>query len=269
MLKRMFVAGALGLIALTSPASATDQKAVSGQFSQEQRNRFEMFIREYLLQHPEVIAEAIQKLQAQEQQAEEERARKAARLVKPVTAEDHILGDRNAPVKIIEFSDFECPYCKRFHATLKQLMDDPGESGKVAWVYRHFPIDELHPKARKEAQAAECANELGGNDAFWAYADRLFEITPSNNGLDLSLLPKIAQDVGLDRPRFEMCLAGDARGGKYAAHIEANVDDASTSGGSGTPYTVVITQDQQFLPISGAQSYDVLKSVVEAALGER
>jgi protein-disulfide isomerase len=266
MFKRVLAVGVLGvIIALAPAAGATEQSPAVGQFTPEQRRDFEAFIREYLLEHPEVIAEAIQKLQAQQQQAEDEKARNAARLVKPVTSEDHIVGDRNAPVKIIEFSDFECPYCKQFHRTLKQLMREAGKSGDVAWVYRHFPIDQLHPKARKEAQAAECANELGGNNAFWAYADRIFEITPSNNGLDLSLLPQIAQDVGLDRSKFEACLAGDARGGRYATHIQANVSDAETSGGNGTPYTVVMTQGGAVVPVIGAQPYESLKAILEAA----
>src|SRR5207249_6414117 len=87
------------------------------------------------------------------------------------------------------------------------------KDGKVVWVYRHFPIDSLHSKARKEAQASECAAALGGNEAFWAYSDKLFEVTPSNNRLDLAQLPRIAQEIGLDRAQFETCLEGDMRGG--------------------------------------------------------
>lgn len=106
--------------------------------------------------------------------------------VRKVDDSDHLRGDPKASVKVVEFSDLECPFCKRFHLTMQQLME--GYSGKVAWVYRHFPLDSLHPKARKEAEASECAAELGGNDGFWAYIDKLFEITPSNNGLDPNLL---------------------------------------------------------------------------------
>ena len=116
--------------------------------------------------------------------------------IKPVTASDHIRGSLDAPVKIVEFSDLECPFCARFHPTLQQIFDE--YEGQVAWVYRHFPLDTLHAKARKEAEATECAAELGGNDGFWAYLDRLFEVTPSNDRLDLALLPQIAEDVGLD-----------------------------------------------------------------------
>src|SRR3989344_8831460 len=129
--------------------------------------------------------------------------------MKPVTAEDHIRGDINAPVKIVEYSDTECPFCKRFHNTMKQVVAEYGS--QVAWVYRHFPLDSLHEKARKEAEATECAAELGGNEKFWAYLDRLMEVTPSNDGLDSAELPKIAAYVCLDVTQFNTCLSS----GKY------------------------------------------------------
>lgn len=190
--------------------------------------------------------------------------------IRPVNSEDHIKGDINALVKIVEFSDTECPFCKRFHSTMQQLVDEYGESGQVAWVYRHFPLDQLHSKARREAAATELAYELGGNDAFWAYLDRMFEITPANNGLDLSLLPQIAEDIGLPREPFEDLVAvNDIRGGKYAEHIESDYQDALASGGSGTPYSVVITPNGKTFAISGAQPYAAVKSIIELALKEK
>lgn len=186
--------------------------------------------------------------------------------IKPVTESDHILGNPDALVKVVEFSDTECPFCKSFHPTMHRLIEEYGQSGEVAWVYRHFPLDQIHSKARKEAQALECANELGGNAKFWEYTDRLFDIAPSNDNLDLSLLPVIAEEVGLDRVRFESCIAGDARGGKYADHIEADYQDAIASGGNGTPYSIVIAPNGQKFPVSGAQPYEAVRQVVEAAL---
>ncbi|MEK7465666.1 MAG: thioredoxin domain-containing protein [Patescibacteria group bacterium] len=166
--------------------------------------------------------------------------------IKPVSAADHIFGDPNAPVKIVEFSDLECPFCKQFHYTMKQVVEK--YAGKVAWVYRHSPIDQLHPKARKEAEASECAAELGGNTKFWAYVDRLMELTPSNNGLDLALLPKIATDVGLDSAKFNACLSS----GKYAEKVASDLADAENSGGGGTPYSIVIAPNGKKTVISGA-----------------
>ncbi len=269
-IRRSVAAAALALgLSVTAPALANHQSRAVGSIDAEASRDIEEIVREYILNHPEVIVEAIQRLRAQQKQAQEQTRREAAGAVKPVNGEDHILGSPDAPVKLIEFSDFECPFCKRFHLTMKRLMNEYGEDGKVAWVYRHFPLDSLHSKARKEAQAAECANELGGNEAFWAFSDRLFEVTPSNNRLDLALLPRIAQKIGLDRAKFETCLKGDARGGKYAAHIEADVQDAVASGGTGTPFSLVIAPNGKIFPINGAQPYRAVKAIIELALKEK
>lgn len=110
---------------------------------------------------------------------------KALENVKPVTATDHILGDINAPVKVVLYSDLECPFCKSFHQTMQEIMKSSyGTDKQVAWVFRNFPLKQLHSKAPKEAEALECAAELGGNDAFWKFLDKINEVTPSNNKLD-------------------------------------------------------------------------------------
>ena len=183
----------------------------------------------------------------------------------PVSASDHIRGNPNAPVKIVEYSDTECPFCKRFHDTMKQVMDNEGKQGKVAWVYRHFPLDQLHSKARKEAEATECAAELGGNDKFWAYLDRLMEVTPTNNGLDPAELPKIAQYVGLDTVKFNECLTSD----RYAKKIEEHVQNAQTTGGNGTPWSIVVSKNGKKYPLSGAQPYASVKALIEQVLQEK
>jgi protein-disulfide isomerase len=184
-------------------------------------------------------------------------------ILKPVDESDHISGNPNADILLVEYSDPECPFCKRFHTTMNKIMDEYGKDGKVAWVYRQFPIDSLHSKARKEIAATECANELGGNKAFWSYLNKIFEITPSNNDLDLTVLPKIAEDQGLDKTAFEECLAS----GKYDAHIEADYQEGVKAGVKGTPYTVVITKrDGKTYPISGAQPYNTVKTIIDGAL---
>jgi protein-disulfide isomerase len=108
--------------------------------------------------------------------------------VDPVTAKDHIMGSISAPVKIIEYSDTECPFCARFFDTMKQIMAEYGKDNRVAWVYRHVPLESLHSRARYEAEATECAAKIGGNDAFWKYLETLERISPLNNGLDPALL---------------------------------------------------------------------------------
>ncbi|MDP3726574.1 MAG: thioredoxin domain-containing protein [bacterium] len=191
---------------------------------------------------------------------------KIAPNIKPVTAKDHILGNfKTAEVFLVEFSDLECPFCKMFHKTLKQVMEEYGPNGKVAWVYRHFPLESLHPKAFKEAEATECAAELGGELKFWEYTDRLFEITPSNNGLDLALLPVIAKDVGLNVTDFNKCLES----GKWSEKVNANLQDALGSGGRGTPHTILVTKDgKSVLAIQGAQPIESLRDAIEQVLNK-
>ncbi|MCC7482240.1 MAG: thioredoxin domain-containing protein [Hyphomicrobiales bacterium] len=262
------LAVAIGL-SLVSPADAAEQSQLFKNLSPEDRAAIEQIVRDYILDHPDIVFEAADKVRAREQQAEDEKRRAAAKSVRQVDAQDHIRGNPKAQVRVVEYSDFECPFCKSFHPTLKQVMDEYGKDGRVAWIYRQFPLDSLHSKARKEAQATECANEIGGNDAFWTYADRLFEIAPSNDRLDLALLPKVAEEVGLDRAKFEDCLKGDSRGGKYADHIEADVQNATAAGGTGTPYTVVIAANGKTFPINGAQPYRVVKQIIDLALAEK
>lgn len=190
--------------------------------------------------------------------------------VKPVNSKDHIKGDPNAPVKIVEFSDTEYPFCKYFHLTMQQVMDEYGKSGQVAWVYRYFPLDQIHSKARHEAAAVELAGELGGHDKFWAYLDKLFEVTPSNNKLQLSQLVQIAQDVGLTtKPFQDLVDQNDIRGGKFADHIESDYQDALAAGGRSTPYSVVIAPNGKTFAITGAQPYASVKSIIELALKEK
>ncbi len=179
----------------------------------------------------------------------------------PISSDDHVKGDINtASVVIIEYSDTECPFCKRFHPTMQQLVS--ANEGKVAWVYRHFPLDSLHSKARKEAEATECAAELGGNDGFWAYLDRLFEITPSNDGLEASQLSEIAIDVGLDAAKFQSCLDS----GKYADKVESQYQDAVSAGGNGTPYSLVVNKNGEIIPVSGAQPINSVQAIIDAML---
>jgi protein-disulfide isomerase len=190
-------------------------------------------------------------------------AAERAGVIRPVTDRDHVRGDPQAPVKIVEFSDTECPLCKRQHPTLQRLVQD--YQGMVAWVYRHRPIDAIHPRARKEAEATECAAELGGHDSFWAYLDRLFEITPSNNRLDPAELPRIATHVGLDRNPFEQCL----KSGRHAQRVAEDVAEANAAGVPGAPFSVVVAPNGKTFPVAGAQTYESWELVVGIALEQK
>ena len=185
--------------------------------------------------------------------------------IRAVDSTDHIRGNPNAQITIVEYSDSECPFCKRFHETMKQVMDEYGKTGKVAWVYRNFPLDQLHPKARNEAIALECAGDQGGNDPFWAYTDRLYEVTPSNNGLDPVELQNIAKYIGLNMTQFNACLTS----GKFTKHVEDDVQNAAATGGNGTPWSIVIAKNGKKYPLSGAQPYSAVKQLIDLALQEK
>ena len=179
--------------------------------------------------------------------------------VQPVSDDDWVKGNKNAPISIIEFSDTECPFCKRFHATMQQVVDEYDD--QVNWIYRHFPLTSLHSKATREAEATECAGELGGNDGFWAYIDRLFEITPSNDGLADSQLPEIAEYVGLDVDKFQKCLDS----GKYTAKVKDQANQAQAAGGRGTPHSIIVV-DGQTIPIQGAQPFTQVQQMLDSLL---
>ncbi len=181
-------------------------------------------------------------------------------VIAPVTDKDHVRGDlKKAKVAIVEYSDTECPFCKDFHPTLKQVAQEYGD--KVAWVYRHFPLEQLHPKALKEAEATECVNELGGPEKFWAFLDKVYEVTPANNGLDAAQLPVLAQQVGVDRTKFETCLSS----GKYSQKIQDDIAAAGAAGAQGTPYSVILTGDQK-IPLEGAVPFAQIKSALDQLL---
>jgi protein-disulfide isomerase len=161
--------------------------------------------------------------QQQAQSRAEEQARASATTlattVRRISPErDHIYGNPDAPVSLIEYSDFECPFCKRFHPNSKDL--DDNSDGQVNWIYRHFPLEFHNPLAQLEAEASECAGELGGNDTFWTYADLLYERTKSNgNGLSSDALVPFAQEVGLDEKDFKTCLES----GRMTARVQEDV----------------------------------------------
>lgn len=180
--------------------------------------------------------------------------------VAPVSEKDHILGNLNAEIIVVEYSDTECPFCKVFHNTMHQVVEN--YQGKVAWVYRHFPIVQLHSKAPKEAEATECAAELGGNQVFWRYIDRLFEVTPSNDGLDLAELPKIASAVGLNQTAFNTCLSS----GKYTEFVSKSVEAAVKAGARGTPHSIIMTKDGKQVIINGAEPIEAVKAKIDSLL---
>lgn len=178
--------------------------------------------------------------------------------IEPIGEGDWVKGKRDAKISVIEFSDLECPFCKQFHPSLEKLVAEyPND---VKWAYRHFDIG-IHSKMPKEAEAAECVGELGGNDKFWEYVGQIFEVSPTNNGLDPAELPKIAKAIGINEGKFTDCLDS----GKYADKIKDQTRQAQAALGQGTPYAVILAGDEK-IPVGGAVPYEQLKSFVDSVL---
>lgn len=210
--------------------------------------------------------------------------------VPAVTSADNIIGTTAADIVLVEYSDTECPFCKNFHQTLKTLQGEYGATGDMAWVYRHFPIAQLHSKAPREAEATQCAADQG---KFWPFIDKVFETTPSNDGLADADLPKIAGQVGMDVAAFSACLSS----GKHRAAVAASIAEAQKLGANGTPTSFLllkkalsedtvedimyvfaqyrqpdgsllggVSKDRKTVVVSGALPYDFVKGLIEIIL---
>jgi protein-disulfide isomerase len=158
-------------------------------------------------------------------------------------------GPANAPVTIVEFSDFHCPFCRRVLPTLAQLDSQYGE--KIRLVFLDFPIEQLHPGASKAHEAARCANEQG---KFWAYHDKLFASPPKSSP---EIFKGFAKEVGLDVTGFETCFDG----GKYQAAVKKDIEEGNRAGVTGTPAFFINGR-----MISGAQPLDAFTRIIDDEL---
>jgi len=161
----------------------------------------------------------------------------------------HIRGDINAPVTIIEFSDFQCSFCARFHNTMKEVSE--AYPTQVKWVYKHFPLDSRHPVAREAGEASECAEDQG---KFWEYTDKLYE---DQLKISPSFLKETAVTLGLNTTQFNECLDG----GKYTDLVEKDYQEGISAGVSGTPGGFINGE-----VFEGAVPFSTLESKIEAIL---
>lgn len=173
-------------------------------------------------------------------------------------------GNKNADVYVIEFSDFQCPFCRRFYTqTLNQLDEEYIKTGKIYFVYRDFPLDSIHPMANPAAQAAECANEQG---KFWEYHDKIFDeqnkLGSGTVQFSTDDLKQWAVDIGLDAEKFNQCLDS----GKYAQEVKKDFQDGVNAGVTGTPTFFIGNPKDGYIPIVGAQPYSVIKQVIDSQL---
>jgi protein-disulfide isomerase len=209
--------------------------------------------------------------------------------VASVTDADNILGNKDADVVVVEYSDTECPFCKNFHTTMQKVMETYSKDNKVAWVYRYMPLDELHKKARKEAEATECAKVQGGNDVFWKFINEVYTQTKSNDSLPETALPLIAKSLKLDMTKWNKCLAD----GETANFIKSQEQTGRDAGVEGTPNNFLIfkkplsdkqianlvtafskypegilriSDDGKIANLSGAMPYNLMTLVIDNAL---
>jgi protein-disulfide isomerase len=181
-------------------------------------------------------------------------------------ANDPVLGKKDAPVTIVEFSDYECPFCKRaFTEVLPQLKKEYIETGKVKLVYKDFPLD-FHANAQKEAEAAQCAFDQRGDSLYYQFHDSIFGQTKGGGtGLALTELPVIAKKLGLDQAKFQQCLDS----GKNEQEVKDDMAEGGKIGVAGTPSWIIGKSTGDSIEgklIVGAQPYAALKEVIDSAL---
>lgn len=181
--------------------------------------------------------------------------------VPDITEKDHVRGESDAPIALIEYSDFECPFCKDFHETVTKIVSE--YKGQVKWVFRHYPLP-FHANAQKFAEASECAAELGGNDAFWKYADRIYEEGAGikSTSLQENLISWASED-GLDKSKFKECLES----GKYEGKTKEQMNSGSAAGVQGTPGSFILNvKTGKAEIVSGALPFDQIKQMIDQAL---
>jgi len=175
----------------------------------------------------------------------------------------HIYGKTDAEFTLVEFSDLECAFCKRFHDTPKSLVDQAG--GKINWEWQHYPLQFHNPAAATAAHAAECVGEDAGNQAFWAFTGQWFERS-AMNGQGYDNIERLAQEVGASPKAFRECMAS----GKYKQMIQEQMDRGTAMGVTGTPATVVVdnTTGRQVM-VKGAQPAQALLQAIAQLVDQR
>lgn len=172
-----------------------------------------------------------------------------------VSSDDHIRGSADAEIILIEYSDFECPFCASFHPTAQQALDEYGD--RIAWVYRHFPLESIHPKARPAANASECIAEIAGEEAFWRFADEVF-----GNPTSLNDLSATAVKVGANKAAFDSCLSEN----RFNEVVDADYNEGLAAGVTGTPGNFIVNKKGEVWKLPGAVPYTSLKQTIEEAL---
>jgi protein-disulfide isomerase len=208
----------------------------------------------------EIIAKLESKISREQQQVEQP----SIKLIDASVDDDPIIGEQNAPITIIEFSDFQCPFCARFHEqTLPLILEQYVETGKVKFVYRDFPIQSSHPNAMPAAAASECAHE---QEKYWEYHDELFENQGIWNNMEITsaitVFKEYATKLELNQEQFDSCLDS----GKYIEEVNKDLKDGQNYGITGTPGFFIGNEQDGFIQLTGARPFEAFKSVIDSQL---
>ena len=222
----------------------------------------------------------------------------------PIRSDEHILGNPAAPIRLVEFSDASCPYCKNFNPTLDHVMAKYGATGELAWVYRHYPIQDssgalLHQNAQRQAEALECVASLGGNAKFWEFEKAWYTAIPLDGAtrtsdVDQKEIFRIAKDAGIDTVALNDCISS----GRFKPDVQKDYLDGINAGVNGTPTSFLVlskpagayvekfisasilqyrlqkdllflSNDKKIISMSGSMPENLVKGLIESILTEQ
>lgn len=178
-------------------------------------------------------------------------------LVPEVTERDHIRGNVNAPITLIEYSDFQCPFCQGFSDTVEQVLEE--YSDEVRLIYRHFPLG-FHPQAQELAEVSECIADINGPDAFWQFHDAIFEINTAS--INAGTGQEVVEQLGYVYDPIQTCLDEE----RFTQYVMDQMDGGSTAGVSGTPGTILVTNNGEYELINGALPFEQVQTIIESYL---
>jgi len=171
----------------------------------------------------------------------------------PVNYNDHVQGNRQAKIKIIEYGDLECSVCANFNPIMQEI--NKKYNNQIQWVYRHFPITSIHAQAADAAIASECVADLGGEAKFWQFINAVFA---NQKLLGLSLYQQLAAELNIDQQKFINCLES----GQFSSKVNAHRNNAIESGATGTPFVVIELPDGTRDSFSGLASFEEMDLII-------
>ncbi|MEA2056378.1 MAG: thioredoxin domain-containing protein [Patescibacteria group bacterium] len=203
------------------------------------------------------------KVALEEQDAQQPQGPDAEKLGKmpSINEDDYQRGAKDGKITIVEYSDYECPFCNKFHPTMLKVMEE--YKNDVTWVYRHFPLDALHQDSRNLAEISECVGKYGGEDKFWEFTDLIYErIVDDTKVVEEENALAIVAEIGVSKNKVVTCLENEET-------VEAVKEDEAggkKAGISGTPGSIILVKDGDPQLIPGALPYEAIKKTIEELL---